>query len=160
MLLKITKSQEKNWTRGLFFNVKHKLVLTDDEAGLINNCGLQNQPLGSSTAVSHWSGGTTELVITVDKLLFGKTQICKSLVEALDYREQLIEACESLRLFLIAAANFEGTEEIDFDALLEDVEEDDIVWVFTRARFPWLVIAMVGGRVGAVFMEAFEENNT
>ena len=126
MLLKITKSQEKNFKGNHFFHLKHNLVLTDDEASLINNCGLRNQPLGSSTAVSDWKGGTIELVFTVKKLLSGETHICKSLVEALDYREQLIKACESLRLFLIAAANFEGTEEIDFDALLEDVEEDEV----------------------------------
>ena len=42
----------------------------------------------------------------------------------------------------------------------EDVEEDDSVWVLTRARLPWLVIGMVGGLVGALFMEAFEQNIT
>jgi len=42
----------------------------------------------------------------------------------------------------------------------EDVEEDDSVWVLTRARLPWLVIGMIGGLVGALFMEAFEENIT
>ncbi len=40
----------------------------------------------------------------------------------------------------------------------EDVEEDDSVWMLTRARLPWLVIGMVGGLLGAVFMEAFEDN--
>jgi len=42
----------------------------------------------------------------------------------------------------------------------EDVEEDDSVWVLTRARLPWLVIGMLGGMLGALFMEAFEENIT
>ncbi len=42
----------------------------------------------------------------------------------------------------------------------EDVEEDDSVWVLTRARLPWLVIGMLGGLLGALFMEAFEENIT
>ena len=42
----------------------------------------------------------------------------------------------------------------------EDVEEDDSVWMLTRARLPWLVIGMLGGLVGALFMEAFEQNIT
>ncbi len=42
----------------------------------------------------------------------------------------------------------------------EDVEEDDSVWVLTRARLPWLVIGMIGGLLGALFMETFEKNIT
>ena len=42
----------------------------------------------------------------------------------------------------------------------EDVEEDDSVWMLTRARLPWLVIGMVGGLLGALFMETFEKNIT
>ena len=42
----------------------------------------------------------------------------------------------------------------------EDVEEDDSIWMLTRARLPWLVIGMLGGLLGAVFMETFEKNIT
>lgn len=42
----------------------------------------------------------------------------------------------------------------------EDVEEDDSVWMLTRARLPWLVVGMLGGLLGALFMEAFEDNIT
>ena len=42
----------------------------------------------------------------------------------------------------------------------EDVEEDDSIWVLTRARLPWLVIGMIGGLLGALFMETFEKNIT
>ena len=42
----------------------------------------------------------------------------------------------------------------------EDVEEDDSIWMLTRARLPWLIIGMLGGLLGAVFMEAFEQNIT
>jgi len=38
----------------------------------------------------------------------------------------------------------------------EDVEEDDSVWVLSRARLPWLLIGMVGGMLGANFMGLFE----
>jgi magnesium transporter len=40
----------------------------------------------------------------------------------------------------------------------EDVEEDDSVWVLTRARLPWLLIGVVGGLVGAQIMGVFEES--
>lgn len=38
----------------------------------------------------------------------------------------------------------------------EDVEEDDSVWVLSRARLPWLTIGMVGGLFAASFMGIFE----
>ncbi|MDQ3395312.1 MAG: magnesium transporter [Bacteroidota bacterium] len=38
----------------------------------------------------------------------------------------------------------------------ENVEEDDTVWVLSRARLPWLIIGMVGGMLGAQFIGLFE----
>lgn len=42
--------------------------------------------------------------------------------------------------------------------IAEDVEEDDSVWVISRARLPWLVIGLIGGLMGAGFIEFFEED--
>ncbi len=42
--------------------------------------------------------------------------------------------------------------------IAEDVEEDDSVWVLSRARLPWLVIGLLGGLVGARFIGVFEED--
>ncbi len=42
--------------------------------------------------------------------------------------------------------------------IAEDVEEDDTVWVLSRARLPWLVIGLLGGLVGARFIGVFEED--
>ena len=42
--------------------------------------------------------------------------------------------------------------------IAEDVEEDDSVWVLSRARLPWLVIGLLGGIVGARFIGIFEED--
>ena len=39
----------------------------------------------------------------------------------------------------------------------EDVEEDDSVWMLTRARLPWLVIGVIGGFISARFIGVFEE---
>ena len=38
----------------------------------------------------------------------------------------------------------------------EDVEEDDPVWVLSRARLPWLTIGMAGGLLGARYIGLFE----
>lgn len=40
----------------------------------------------------------------------------------------------------------------------EDVEEDDNIWLLTRARLPWLVIGLVGGLIGARFIGIFEKD--
>ena len=37
----------------------------------------------------------------------------------------------------------------------EDVEEDDSVWILSRARLPWLIIGMLGGMMGAKFIGLF-----
>ncbi len=39
----------------------------------------------------------------------------------------------------------------------EDVEEDDSVWMLSRARLPWLLIGMTGGMVGAKLIDTFQE---
>ncbi len=40
--------------------------------------------------------------------------------------------------------------------LSEDVEEDDSIWMLTRARLPWLIIGLAGGLLGARFLGIFE----
>lgn len=40
--------------------------------------------------------------------------------------------------------------------IAEDVEEDDSVWVLSRARLPWLMIGLLGGVIGAQFIGIFE----
>lgn len=40
--------------------------------------------------------------------------------------------------------------------ITEDVEEDDSILRLTRARLPWLIIAMIGGLIGARFISIFE----
>jgi len=40
----------------------------------------------------------------------------------------------------------------------EDVEEDDSVWMLTRARLPWLLIGIIGGIISAKFMGIFEDD--
>lgn len=39
----------------------------------------------------------------------------------------------------------------------EDVEEDDSVWMLTRARLPWLIVGVFGGFISAKFIGVFEE---
>ena len=38
----------------------------------------------------------------------------------------------------------------------EDVEEDDSVWMLTRARLPWLIVGIIGGLISAQFIKFFE----
>lgn len=39
-----------------------------------------------------------------------------------------------------------------------EVEEDDSVWILSKARLPWLVIGMIGGLLGARFIGYFEKD--
>ncbi len=38
----------------------------------------------------------------------------------------------------------------------EDVEEDDNIWLLSRARLPWLIIGLMGGMIGAKLIGVFE----
>ncbi len=40
----------------------------------------------------------------------------------------------------------------------EDVESSDNIWQLTRARFPWLLVGMVGGILGAWVVDFFEKD--
>ncbi len=42
--------------------------------------------------------------------------------------------------------------------IAEDVEEDDNIWVLSRARLPWLIIGLLGGILGSKFIGVFEED--
>jgi magnesium transporter len=42
--------------------------------------------------------------------------------------------------------------------LSEDVEEDDSIWILTRARMPWLIIGLVGSFFGAELISHFEDS--
>ena len=42
----------------------------------------------------------------------------------------------------------------------EDVEEDDSIWLLTRARLPWLMIGLIGGLIAAIFIQFFDEEIT
>jgi len=42
--------------------------------------------------------------------------------------------------------------------ITSDVEEDDSIWKLSNARLPWLVIGIVGGLFGALFLGSFENN--
>lgn len=39
-----------------------------------------------------------------------------------------------------------------------DVDEDDTVWMISKARLPWLIIGMIGGMVGAQFLGLFKQD--
>jgi len=39
-----------------------------------------------------------------------------------------------------------------------NIEEDDSVWVLSKARLPWLIIGMVGGLLGSEFIGLFEQD--
>ncbi len=41
--------------------------------------------------------------------------------------------------------------------IAEDVEEDDNIWLLSRARLPWLIIGLLGGIIGAKLIGGFEE---
>lgn len=40
----------------------------------------------------------------------------------------------------------------------EDIESSDNIWQLTRARFPWLLVGMLGGILGAKVIGVFEED--
>jgi len=42
--------------------------------------------------------------------------------------------------------------------IAEDVEEDDNIWVLSRASLPWLIIGLMGGIIGSRFIGVFEED--
>ena len=74
-------------------------------------------------------------VINVNKQLLGRITIDDILDVITEQAEQDIQAMAGIS---------------------EDVEEDDSVWVLSRARLPWLLIGMVGGMMGAKFIGLFE----
>ena len=42
--------------------------------------------------------------------------------------------------------------------IASDVEEDDDVWILSKARLPWLIVGVMGGLLGAYFISFYEED--
>ena len=49
-------------------------------------------------------------------------------------------------------------ERLLMSGISEDVEEDDSIWMLTRARIPWLVIGLIGAFFGAEVIGLFESD--
>lgn len=59
---------------------------------------------------------------------------------------------------LMDVAREEATKDYQMmSGISENIESGDSIWVAARARLPWLIIAMVGGIVGAMVIANYEE---
>ncbi len=97
-------------------------------------------------------------------------------VKTYDEEEDVIAAMRKYDLEAIPVVNMQGvlmgritiddvvdaiTEQAEEERQLmsgisEDVEEDDSVWMLTRARIPWLVIGLIGSFLGAEVIGLFQ----
>ena len=114
MKLILTKSQSKGLLRGVRFEVKVEVELTDDEKDLIRHYKLEYEVLLSKKLVNIWGQPTDDDVnVTVSNLLNGEVYKCKDLGEVIAYSNNLVNACETLKSYLIVAGSFGGQEVID-----------------------------------------------
>lgn len=137
MQLKIKRSQ-KHALAGQCFMLDARVEFRKEERGNVQRYGLGNQViynsegvkkhvargdavmdgsiLGSFRAIASYALASMKLRITVNGLEKGKHIECKSLEEVIGAEQALRQACENLRVYLDAAAKFDGTEiVIDYD---------------------------------------------
>ena len=128
MKLLLTKAQSKGLLGGVKFEVKAKVELTDEERELVRRYKLEDETLVSrkvsnmlgqladSNMVGELTGGKftgREVSITVTNLINGDTYKCKDLNEVMNYSDQLVDGCETLKAYLEVARGFGGEEVIE-----------------------------------------------
>ncbi len=131
MQLRLKRSQT---TSGLLkksanFIIDARADLSNEERELVHKYNLGNDVIYASedarrhadahAASSGLSGklysfarASLALKVTIDSLTKGQRIECKDLIEALSAEEELRTACESVKAYLAAAANFNGREEV------------------------------------------------
>lgn len=136
MQLKIQRSQRQSGvvSKAVMFCVDARIHLTSDELDNVSRYRLGGEILYSSEAAKrHAEGASAEhfmsaaswargiyhaaaarmaLKITVDSLQRGQHIECKDLTEVRAAEDALLEACQSLKLYLQTAATFDGRETV------------------------------------------------
>lgn len=111
MKLVITKNQSKGIMGGVSFEVRAKVLLSDEEQKLVQHYNLSNEILLQKNLVSIWGQPTdTKLDIRVKQLLTGDAMKCKDLSEVIAFSDSLKSACETLKSYIQVAKEFGGEE--------------------------------------------------
>jgi hypothetical protein len=115
--LSITRSQSKGFTGGVSFEVKVRLLTTQEEADLIKTYRLSDQLVTFSHKKDLLSW--TPKAVTIRDIVNGNTFKAKDLTEVFDYTNTVEEVAEKLLTYIEVARKFGGEEIIDIKMPLD-----------------------------------------
>lgn len=109
MKLSITRTQSKSMMGGgVNFEVKVRLIPTDEERNLINHYKLANEVVTISNKKSAWTGRLKD--VKIKDVVDGTTFKAKDLGEVIGYTETVVAISENLMQYLEVARKFGGEE--------------------------------------------------
>lgn len=123
MQLHLSRSQKSGMMGGVKFTLTIKSTLTEEERTNVSKYKLGDMLLyeqgsekmaSAKSTVGFLAARFTQLRITINDMVQGKSLECKDILDMMAAEEQIKDAAERFHLMLMAAAKFEGEEVITF----------------------------------------------
>ena len=114
MKLTIVRDQSKKMLGGVSFELKARIALTGDEAGLVKKYKSDKEVLLQKEVKIPFTGRSIVLNITIGSLMAGQAFKCNDIAEILEYEKNVKESCESFKNYLEVMRHFGGEEVIEY----------------------------------------------
>ncbi len=114
MKLMIVRDQASGMFGGVKFKLSAQVELTPDEAGLVKRYKADKEVLLSKQIRIPLTGKTIELALTIGALVAGQEFKCNDIAEILEYEQNLKEACEAFKQYIVVMGSFGGQEVIEY----------------------------------------------
>ena len=112
MQLSITRDQDKGLLGGVKFELKARVQLTNEEAELVKKYRVDRESLLIKEAKIF--GRAFEIKITIGDLTGGQTFKCNDIAEIIETENNVKEACENFKNYIMAMKQFGGEEAIEY----------------------------------------------
>ncbi len=114
MKLYIARDQAKGLLGGVKFELRARVELTHEEAGLVRKYKADKEMLLQKEVKIPLTGRSIVLNLTIGSLMNGQTFRCNDIAEILEYERNVKESCEAFKEYLEVMKNFGGEEIIEY----------------------------------------------
>jgi len=114
MKLYITRDQAKGLLGKIKFELKARVELTSEEAGLVKKYQVENEILLKKEIKIPFTGAGIPISLTIGSLMAGQTFTGSDIAEILEFEKNVKFSCEAFKAYLEIMRRFGGQEVIEY----------------------------------------------